>query len=238
MEVYYDLHIHSCLSPCGDKDMTPNNIAGMCKITDLNVIALTDHNACENCAALKKTTAKYNITFIPGMEITTSEEIHAVCLFPTVKKAMEFNTFVRSNQMKIENKEEIYGPQIIMNSNDEKIDTLKNLLLLATDISIMDLKTIVDNYNGTCFPAHIDRQSYSILSSLGGIPPECGFTTVEIEDKNKVKYLKEKHPILNSMRILHNSDAHYLENIKDKDSFLKVNTLTPENIIKLLNSKV
>ncbi|MDO5479206.1 MAG: histidinol-phosphatase, partial [Clostridia bacterium] len=29
MKLYYDLHIHSALSPCGDNDMTPNNIVNM-----------------------------------------------------------------------------------------------------------------------------------------------------------------------------------------------------------------
>ena len=38
---FYDFHIHSCLSPCGDDDMTPNNIAGMAAIKGLSVIALS-----------------------------------------------------------------------------------------------------------------------------------------------------------------------------------------------------
>ena len=29
MKLACDLHIHSCLSPCGDSLMTPNNIVGM-----------------------------------------------------------------------------------------------------------------------------------------------------------------------------------------------------------------
>ena len=46
-----DLHIHSCLSPCGDEDMTPGSIAGIAKLNGLNIAALTDHNACDNCPA-------------------------------------------------------------------------------------------------------------------------------------------------------------------------------------------
>ena len=54
-EYYYDLHIHSCLSPCGDDDMTPNNIAGMGVVAKLDIMALTDHNTCRNCPAFYKT---------------------------------------------------------------------------------------------------------------------------------------------------------------------------------------
>ena len=42
MNIYYDFHIHSCLSPCGDDDNTPNNIVNMALIKGLNAIALSD----------------------------------------------------------------------------------------------------------------------------------------------------------------------------------------------------
>ena len=86
----YDLHIHSCLSPCGDDDMTPANIAGMCAIKGLDVVALTDHNSSKNCPAFLAAAEEYGLLAIPGMEINTSEEVHAVCLFPTLEAAMDF----------------------------------------------------------------------------------------------------------------------------------------------------
>ena len=87
---YYDFHIHSCLSPCGDDDNTPNNIAGMAMLMGLNIVALTDHNTCKNCPAFFTAAAKYGITPIAGMELTTSEDIHVVCLFENLKDAMAF----------------------------------------------------------------------------------------------------------------------------------------------------
>ena len=87
-ELYYDLHIHSCLSPCGDDDMTPANIVGMSVIKGLDVIAVTDHNSCKNCPAVLTAAEEYGILAIPGMEINTSEEVHAVCLFEELKAAM------------------------------------------------------------------------------------------------------------------------------------------------------
>ena len=89
---YYDLHIHSCLSPCGDDDSTPNNIAGMASLKGLQIVALTDHNTCKNCPAIMKKAEEYGVTEIPGMELTTSEEIHVLCLFRNIC-AIQTNTF-------------------------------------------------------------------------------------------------------------------------------------------------
>ncbi|MBQ2422676.1 MAG: PHP domain-containing protein, partial [Clostridia bacterium] len=85
MRLYYDLHIHSLLSPCGDNDMTPNNIVNMAKLNELDIIAITDHNSCKNCAAAIKVGNEVGITVVPGMELTTSEDIHVVCLFPDLE---------------------------------------------------------------------------------------------------------------------------------------------------------
>ena len=93
MKFYYDLHIHSCLSPCADMDMTPNNIVNMAKLLGLDVIALTDHNTSLNCEAITKVAEKKGLCVLPGMELTTSEEIHAVCLFDTLDKALLHNVY-------------------------------------------------------------------------------------------------------------------------------------------------
>ena len=91
MRFYYDLHIHSCLSPCGDDDMTPCNIVGMAKLIGLDVIALTDHNTCRNAPAVLKAAANVGITALAGMELTTSEDVHIVMLFPSLENALAEN---------------------------------------------------------------------------------------------------------------------------------------------------
>ena len=92
MNLFYDLHIHSCLSPCGDEDMTPANIAGMAMVKGLDLIALTDHNSCRNCPALLAAAEEYGILAMPGIEVTTAEEVHAVCLFDNLEAALEFDS--------------------------------------------------------------------------------------------------------------------------------------------------
>lgn len=237
MKAFYDLHMHSCLSPCGDMDMTPNNIVGMATLLDLNLIALTDHNSCQNCPAVEELGKANGVCVLSGMELTTSEEIHVVCLFPSAKTALDFESFIEKHRMKIKNKPEIYGEQLILNSQDEKQGEIEELLILATDISIMDIKALCSQYGGTAFPAHINRDSSSVLSVLGEIPPECGFTAAEVSQSGDIEKLKQEHPILNDMIIIRDSDAHYLENMREAGPFIELEKLTPENVINYLEQK-
>lgn len=237
MKYYYDLHMHSCLSPCGDMDMTPNNIVGMSKLLGLDVIALTDHNCVLNCEAVMKVGKENGLCVIPGMELTTAEEIHVVCLFPTLENALVFNDYVKEHQMQFPNRVDIYGRQVIMNENDEEIGEVDNLLILATDISVMNVKELVEQYDGVCYPAHINRDSMSIISSLGDIPPECGFKTCEVSSSGNIEELKALHPILNDMLIVRDSDAHYLQNMKDAENFFELDELSIEAVLKKLKNE-
>lgn len=234
MKAFYDLHMHSCLSPCGDPDMTPNNIVGMSTLLGLNLIALTDHNTCQNCPAVEELGKANGICVLSGMELTTSEEIHAVCLFPTAEKALKFEIFVSQHRMKIKNKKEIYGEQLILNAQDEKIGEIEELLILATDISIMDIKRLCNEYGGTAFPAHINRDSCSVLSVLGVIPPECKFSVAEVSQSGDIEKLTVSHPILKNMYIIRDSDAHYLENMRDAGPYIEIDELTAENVMNFL----
>ncbi len=235
MNYYYDLHLHSCLSPCGDMDMTPNNLVNMAKLLGLDVIALTDHNTSLNCEAAMKVGDAVGVLVIPGMELTTAEDIHAVCLFPTLEKALGFSAYVDDHRVKVKNKTEIYGRQVIMNEDDEEVGEIDALLLPASFISISDAYRKAQEFGGVCYPAHIDRDSLSILSVLGEIDPYCGFKTAELADMNKLDALKKQHPILNSMNIINCSDAHYLENMREASNTLDLPELTREAVLACLD---
>ena len=236
-EYFYDLHLHFCLSPCGDMDMTPNNLVNMAKLLGMDVIALTDHNTCLNCEAAMKVGEEIGLLVIPGMELTTSEDIHAVCLFPTLEKALAFSQYVDENRIHIRNKAEIYGRQVIMNENDEEIGEIEDLLLPGSFIGMYDAYRKAQEFGGICYPAHIDRDSLSILSVLGEIDPWCGFRTAELADISRLPELREKHPILDSMNIITCSDAHYLENMRDAQNTLTLPELTREAVIAYLDTE-
>lgn len=234
MNLYYDFHIHSCLSPCGDNDMTPQNIVNMAKIWGYDVIALTDHNTSKNCPATAKIAEENGITFIPGMELCTLEEVHVVCLFYTLEDAMDFSEYVKSTLPPIKNKPSVFGEQSICDENDEIIGYEETLLVTASSISTQRVVETVEKYNGICYPAHIDRSSFSILSNLGVIDGSFGFKSAEIFDISKEKELKEKHPYLNSVNILSDSDAHYLENLRQPCHTLEVTENTVKSILDSL----
>lgn len=228
---FYDMHLHSCLSPCGDNDMTPNNIVNMGLISSLDIIALTDHNSCKNCPAAMTVAKKCGITLICGMELCTSEEIHVICLFDTLENAMDFDSYVEKHIPDIKNNEQIFGQQLILDSNDNITAHYDKLLVTATDISVTDVTKLCDDFHGACYPAHIDKSSYSLLSQLGDIPSECGFTSYEISARGDVAHLKEQFNVLNNAPLLLSSDAHYLEDIFPKRAWLELDDKTPESVI-------
>ncbi len=229
MKFYYDLHIHSCLSPCGDNDMTPADIAGMGALNNLSVMALTDHNTCENCPAFFEACNFYGITPIAGMELTTAEDIHVICLFPYLSAALEFSDEIYGRILPIKNKPEIFGEQIVMTADGAKVKEIEKLLISATDISVEEAPVLVKSYGGVCYPAHIDRESNGIIAVLGDIPVECGFTCAEFHDVSKLEDYKSKYPVLTDFRFISSSDAHNLLNINSDFNFIELPDIYCEN---------
>lgn len=231
MKCYYDFHIHTALSPCGDDDMTPNNIVNMAVLKGLDAIAITDHNSAGNVRACVECGAKAGIVVIPGMEVETSEDVHVVCLFPSVQQAEMMDSIVSENLTVIKNRADIFGNQYILNEDDTVVGCVDNLLSTATTLDIYTLVDKVNEIGGIAIPAHIDKSSYSVISNLGFIPEDIDFTAVEIKNPDRVSELKKNHAI-DSCHIMHNSDAHFLWDIHEKDFFLEVNEISPNSLVR------
>ena len=237
LSLSYDLHMHSCLSPCGDNDMTPANMVGMAYIKGLDVIAVTDHNSCKNCGAALEAAKEYGITVICGMELTTVEEVHVVCLFPCLEKAMSFDEYVYSKLIKIKNDPAIFGEQRICDKDDNIIGYVPDLLINATSISFDEVFKIVREYGGFAFPAHIDKNANSLISNLGYIPPDSDFECAEIKNMDKLSELSGIHSYIKTCKIVTNSDAHYLQDINEPVNFLHCESKDPDDILKALKRK-
>lgn len=222
MRLYYDLHLHSCLSPCGDNDMTPWNLVNMAKLLGLDIIALTDHNSCGNCRSAMKVGEMAGVTVVPGMEICTSEEIHCVCLFDDIDKAEAFGDFVRSTMPPVKNREEIFGQQLLMDEGDGIKGNEELLLTTACSIGIDSLPSVVSEYGGVCFPAHIDRESYSVISSLGDFPGELDVKAFELTPKADSEDYYLRYGALSGKKLFRSSDAHYLENMREKEFYVEL----------------
>lgn len=234
MRIFYDFHIHSCLSPCGSEDMTPYNLVNMAALNQLDVIALTDHNTCLNCPAAMEAGRQAGIAVIPGMELTTSEEAHVVCLFPGLEQALAFGEYVYARLPDIENRPDIFGRQDIMDAGDRVVGSLQKLLINATDISIAQVVSLTAGYQGFCFPAHIDKSAYSILSNLGDFPPEYGFRAAEISAAGDIEALCRQYPLLSGLPLLLSSDAHYLEQMTAPAAWIEATASSPAAVLRAL----
>lgn len=232
--LYYDLHIHSCLSPCGDCDMTPCNIAGMAKLLGQDLIALTDHNTCRNCPAADAAARQAGLVFIPGMELCTSEEVHVVCLFPSLESAAGFDELVTARMPKFPNDPEKLGEQIIFGEDDTAVGQIDHSLLMASDISVDSVPKLVREFGGVAFPAHIDRPAFSVISSLGEFPDWAGYTAVEITASGSVSELSAAYEAIRPMPKLLDSDAHYLDRMNERGAWMEVARPTAQCVIDAL----
>ena len=218
---FYDLHLHSCLSPCADDDMTPANIAGMAALCGIQLLALTDHNTCGNCGAFLTACRQYGIVVVPGMELTTAEEIHLVCLFPTPEAAQAFEQEVRLARLPIKNKPAVFGNQLYMDAKDNVLGEEPNLLFPATRLSLAEGTALALRHGGAAYPAHIDRPSNGIIGILGDLPETPWFQTLELNDRANFDAYREKYR-LQDRRLLCSSDAHHLWQLREENDSLEL----------------
>ncbi len=242
-EILYDLHIHSCLSPCGEEEMTPGNIAGLCGLLGLQLVALTDHNTAKNCpaffAACEKMsqTLGHPIVALAGMELTTAEEVHCVCLFERLQDALAFDAYVESRLPAVNNRPEIFGRQLLMDEEDHPIGEYDRLLINATTISISEVAELVRQYHGVAVPAHIEKPAYSVTANLGFFPEDGGFSAFEMADLTRLPEQLVLNPCLGHMRALSSSDAHMLEQLGSKNGSLQLSALSAGALLDWLQNK-
>lgn len=234
MKYYCDLHIHSALSPCGDADMTPNNIVNMACLSGLDIIAVADHNSIGNVEACMKVAESLPITVVPAMELETSEDVHFLCLFENLDVAREFDMWLAPFKATHKNRPEIFGEQQYIDENDEIIGTEENLLVVATQISIYDVKKKIDTLPAVIIPAHVDRSSYSIISNLGFVPDDLAFTTIELSKNIKEEEALSLYPYLEKYKVITNSDSHYLDTFYEKENPIELSEPTAKALINWL----
>lgn len=237
MRCYYDFHIHSCLSPCADDDMTPNNIVNMAKLKGLDVIAITDHNCAKNAEAIMQCGSQAGLLVLPGMEVETAEEVHVVTVFAELQACQEMERLVSDGMPSIRNQKDIFGQQLVCNKKDEVIGEVEHLLVTASSLTIQFVTDQVRRLGGVCFPAHIDRSSYSVISNLGIIPLELDFSCVEVSKQISVSEAFSRFPYIERYRILTSSDAHYLWDISEAEAWLELECLSAQAVISVLNQK-
>lgn len=231
---FYDFHLHSCLSPCGSDEATPADLAGMCALAGYDIVALTDHNTAGNCAAFCRAAEHYGMLALPGMELTTAEEIHVICLFPDLDSALAFDAYVRAHLPGTPNRPDFFGHQYRMDEEDHLLGEETALLIGATDIPVCGVSALAAAYGGVAYPAHIDHSTFSLLSNLGLWLPEAGFRFAELSPTCPAGFTDR--PDLSGVSFLFGSDAHYLHEIPDPRHTLTLPARTAQAVIDLLKS--
>ena len=213
LKVFYcDLHIHTCLSPCADLDMHPKALVEKALEAKLDIIAICDHNSSENVPYVIKAAKGKNIKILPGMEITTSEEVHLIAIFNSLSDLAKLQVFVYQHLAGI-NDEQKFGVQAIVNEKGEVEGINDKLLIGATDLPLNELLNYLHQLNGLAIAAHIDRESFSVLSQLGFIDEKTKFDALEITPATGFKQARVKYRELSNYSFIMSSDAHYLKDI-------------------------
>ena len=227
-----DLHIHTCLSPCGDLEMMPSKIVKKAKSEGLDAIGICDHNSAENVVAVKKAGEKEDLAVIGGMEVTSREEVHILTLFDKDKDLLELQRIVYEN-LHGTNDEEIFGEQVIMDEEDEVLGTNNKLLIGATNLTIDEIVNTTHSLRGAVIASHIDRERFSVIGQLGFIPEELKLDSVEVSSKTSPNEFRET----SCFPVVTFSDAHFIEDIGKSSTIFFVKEATVSEIKKALLNK-
>ncbi len=212
--------------------MTPANICGMAVLKGLQAIAVTDHNTARNLPYVQKCADAYGLLLIPGMEVTTREEVHVLAYFPDVDTALGFSQMLRPHMPRAKNKPDYFGRQLVMDEDDQVVAEEDLLLMGASDLSFLRLTQVIRDHGGVPVPAHINRGSNGILINMGFIPKEANIHAVEVWRALPCAPKEQQDRV-----VLHSSDAHYLGDILEAEVTIRLKEPSVAAFLEMLNDK-
>ena len=214
----FDLHIHSCLSPCANLEMSPGEIVARAKAAGMDGIALTDHQSARNCPAIAECAKRAGLKCLYGLEVQTAEEVHTVALFDTVEQALAMTDWVYAAMPKRVNDPETFGDQPVVTWDDDIVELEWRILAMGCRHFIPETAAKVHELGGLYIAAHIDRPNFSVLGTLGAIPepttdhqsPTTYFDAVEFSrTADEAIWL----PKVSKYAVTRSSDAHNLGDV-------------------------
>ncbi len=225
-----DLHIHTCLSPCSSLVMSPINIINKTKEENIKIIAICDHNTMENLKPTINLGVKNGILVLPGMEITSEEEVHILGLFRDLDKALQFQKIIYENLDNLENNKFI-EEQVIVDEEENVLGFCNKSLFSATKLKINEIVERIHFFKGIAIASHIDKEAFSIIGQLGFIPEGISLDGLEIAFDFKEEYLNYNLPLLRT------SDAHFLEEIGKKYTNFYIEYPSFEEVLRALKKE-
>lgn len=226
-----DLHIHTVLSGCAEIEMIPSLILWQAEKKGLNLIAVTDHNACHNAEAVMEAAMGTNIHVLPGMELQSREEVHLLCLFDEVETCKEWQEKVFQKLPPMVNREKLFGPQYVVNAAGEWLWTEERLLATSADMTLEEIVDQVASLGGVTIPAHVDRPSFSLLFNLGLVPEAFSHGPLEVTPFFDPQTGCQQWPQLRNRCLIINGDAHRLQEIQNRTTFKMTHPLIREMVM-------
>ncbi len=202
-----DTHVHTCLSPCAELDMHPAALVGAAVQAGLDAVAICDHNSAENVAAVERAGKREGVAIIPGMEITSSEEVHIVGLLPDLEAALALQSRVY-RFLPGRNVEAVFGMQVIANEHAEVLGFNEHLLSGATALGVDEVVGAIHDVDGIAVAAHVDREGFGIIGQLGMIPQGLPLDALEISRRTPLPEARAAYAPRGEYPLLCGSDAH------------------------------
>lgn len=221
-----DLHIHTCLSPCGSLEMSPSVIVQKALDMGLSAIAITDHNTTLQCPEIQALGREADLLVFAGAEVTTREEAHCIVLFPEERARLAFQEYLERHLPPVPNNPDHFGDQVWVTRNNEILGEYPFLLLSAINQSVNQIADFACRLGCLFIPAHVERPSYSLIGQLGFIDPALPVDAVEYNNPVAFKKLFSEHRYLERYTCFCASDAHYPAQIGIRPSLLQASSLS------------
>ncbi|MBO4235040.1 MAG: PHP domain-containing protein [Firmicutes bacterium] len=224
--MYYDLHIHSALSPCAENEMTPNNICNMALIKGLELIAVTDHNSVRQLSAFASCAKASGIKCLYGAELQTSEEVHVLALFKNLDDALKLQPWIDERMPGIPNSVDFFGDQWVCNTEDEFVEQEERLLLVSLSSTLDETIEEIHKLGGRAILAHVLDRENSIMNQLGFIPEGLAYDGLEVKSLEEIPRVLKSNPWIKEDETvwLTDSDAHRLIDIAEADHYMTSTT--------------
>jgi 3',5'-nucleoside bisphosphate phosphatase len=206
-----DLHVHTVLSPCAEVEMIPPLIVQRALEHELDIVAITDHNASANVRAVQKAAEGTRLTVLPGMEVQSREDVHLLTLFDSLDALDAWQTQVDQSLPDLPNSPDFFGEQFIVDETGEFIRSEPRLLLTSTNFSIDEIFEEVHALGGMVIPAHVERTSYGLFPSLGLISESWHVLALEISRHTTLEKGTAKFPALRHYPLIQSGDVHRLD---------------------------
>ena len=225
-----DLHIHTCLSPCAELDMTPLRIIDAAVKKGLDLIAISDHNSAENTEIAMKIAQEKGIKVLPAMEVTSYKGAHVLAIFDSIEEVMGMQKIVYKNLPGGINDEKLSSHQVVVNEKDEVIGFNKRILFGAIGLSLKAIVDTIHSFGGIAVASHIDKEIFSVISQFGFISDDIAFDALEISYNTKRQRAEAVFGEYSSIPWITSSDAHHLNDIGRRTTSFFLEELSFEEI--------